>query len=360
MWPYWLLFMLPAAVAVNERRLRFAGVKKNGKQRGLDLGWFLVFIFIGLMIGFRNEVGGDWFNYFHFLEDVQGLTVADVLMMRDPGYHLINWLSLKLDGGIFGVNLVCGFLFTLGLVRFCRSLPRSWLALAVAVPYMVLVLAMGYSRQAVALGLAMLGLVGLMRGSTLSFVIWVVLGATFHKTAVLLLPIAALSSSQNRYLTALWVGMVTLAAYGLLLQEAVDVLYSGYIEAGYQSEGALIRLLMNAIPASVLLLWWKRFSFSENEASLWRWFSIISLVLLVVLFVSPSSTAVDRIALYMLPLQLVVFSYFPEVFGRLRSRNQALVIAVLSYYVTVQFVWLNFAGHADYWLPYRFYPLELL
>jgi hypothetical protein len=225
---------------------------------------------------------------------------------------------------------------------------------------MVLVLAMGYSRQAVALGLAMLGLVGLMRGSTLSFVIWVVLGATFHKTAVLLLPIAALSSSQNRYLTALWVGMVTLAAYGLLLQEAVDVLYSGYIEAGYQSEGALIRLLMNAIPASVLLLWWKRFSFSENEASLWRWFSIISLVLLVVLFVSPSSTAVDRIALYMLPLQLVVFSYFPEVFGRLRSRNQALVIAVLSYYVTVQFVWLNFAGHADYWLPYRFYPLELL
>ena len=26
-----------------------------------------------LLIGFRYEVGGDWFNYFHYLDDVAGL-----------------------------------------------------------------------------------------------------------------------------------------------------------------------------------------------------------------------------------------------------------------------------------------------
>jgi hypothetical protein len=225
---------------------------------------------------------------------------------------------------------------------------------------MVIVVGMGYSRQAVALGFAMVGLVALLRKSTVLFVFWVFLGATFHKTAVLLLPVAALASSQNRYLTLVWVGGVTLAAYGLLLQESVDNLYSGYVEAGYQSEGALIRLMMNAVPAVVLLLWWKRFRLDSGEASLWRWFSIISILLLAVLFVSPSSTAVDRIALYMLPLQLVVFSHVPDVFGRRQGYCQELTLGVLLYYAAVLFVWLNYAVHARYWLPYRFYPLELL
>jgi hypothetical protein len=34
------------------------------------------------------------------------------------------------------------------------------------------------------------------------------------------------------------------------------------------------------------------------------------------------------------------------------------VLAVLGYYAAVQFVWLNFAIHARWWVPYRFFPLE--
>ena len=35
-----------------------------------------------------------------------------------------------------------------------------------------------------------------------------------------------------------------------------------------------------------------------------------------------------------------------------------VVVAILLYYGAVQFVWLNFANNAHYWVPYRFYPLE--
>lgn len=359
MWPYWMLFLLPAFAATISNRpcgAQFIGVSR---QR-LDSAWLGVGLLLALMIGYRYEVGGDWLHYIEYVERIQGVALSDVFMMSDPGFQLVNWLSVEAGWGIFGVNLVCGGLFAAGVVGFCQGMPRPWLALAVAVPYMVIGVAMGYSRQGVALGLAMLGLVALVRGSTLWFVVWVVLGATFHKTAVLLLPIAALASSRNRLLTVAWVGLVSVAAYGLLLQESVDSLYSGYIDAGYQSEGALIRLLMNAVPATILLLWRKRFCFNANEASLWLWCAIISMALLGVLFVSPSSTAVDRIALYMLPLQMVVFSHFPDVFGKRRGRNQELILGVLLYYAMVLFVWLNYANHSQYWLPYRFYPLELL
>ena len=38
--------------------------------------------------------------------------------------------------------------------------------------------------------------------------------------------------------------------------------------------------------------------------------------LIIILALTPFSSAIDRIALYMIPLQLVVFSYLPDIFGK--------------------------------------------
>ncbi len=352
MWPYWLMFLLPATVAVLAPRHR-PSAATGLRSLNLNGAWLVTIGVLSVLIGFRFQVGGDWFSYLDYLYRARGASLADTLAGKDPGYQLLNWISAWMGWGVTGVNLVSGLVLSIGLAVFCRSLPRPWLALAVAVPYLVIVLGMGYSRQGVALGLAMLGLVALGRRETRWFVIWVVLGAAFHKTAVLLLPIAALAATRNRYWTALWVGVVALGAYLLFLADAVESLYVNYVEAEYESEGALVRLLMNALPAAILLLWRRRFNFAEGEAPLWRWFALISLALLGLLLVSPSSTAVDRVALYMLPLQLVVFSHFPDVFGRRGGRNDGLALAVLGYYATVLFVWLNYATHAFAWLPYR-------
>ena len=80
---------------------------------------------------------------------------------------------------------------------------------------------------------------------------------------------------------------------------------------------------------------------------------------LVGLAVMSSSTAVDRIALYMLPLQLVIFAHLPDVVSGDRESDVSVpLLGVLAYYGLVAFVWLNFAEHAFAWLPYRFYLLE--
>ena len=142
-----------------------------------------------------------------------------------------------------------------------------------------------------------------------------------------------------------------------MLEESVDTLQGAYIDTGMASAGAMIRVVMNALPAVILLLWWRRFEMSFEQFRLWRWFSIISLALFVFLFISPSTTAVDRVALLFLPLQLAVFAYVPEVFGSRSKRNTIYTFAILLYYASVQFVWLNYAAHAYAWVPYRFYPL---
>lgn len=356
MWPYWLLFLIPALGALNAARPGTVAAHGAMNVRW-SAGWGVLLCLLTLMIGYRFQVGGDWGNYLRNFFSVRGAELDEVLGMGDPGYHLLNWLSVEFGWGIFGVNVVSGLLFSAGLLHFCRSLQRPWLALA-AVPYLVIVVAMGYSRQGVALGLAMLGLVALRRGAVAGFVVWVVLGATFHKSAVLLLPIAALAATRNKLWTMFWVGLITLLAYLLLLADAVDALIANYLDAEYQSQGALVRLAMNAVPAAILLRWWRRFEFAGADGALWRWFAILSLVLMALLFVSPATTALDRIGLYLLPLQLVVFSQLPDVFGTARANNQGWVALVLGYYAVVQFVWLNYAAHAYAWVPYRFYLLE--
>ena len=57
----------------------------------------------------------------------------------------------------------------------------------------------------------------------------------------------------------------------------------------------------------------------------------------------------------------MVFSYLPEVLGGQSGQgNRSWVLAALAYYAMVEFVWLNFAINAFAWLPYRWYPLEVL
>lgn len=371
MWPYWGLFFLAAAPALISSGEPAAEVRSPNSA-----AWLFVGLVMTLMIGFRLSVGGDWFSYLYALTLVGGRELQDVLSKGDPGYFALNWLSLQLGWGIYGVNLVCGALFSYGLMLFCANQPRPWVALAVGIPYLVIVVAMGYSRQGVALGLAMAGLVALGQGSVFKFMLWIAAAATFHKTALLLVPVAALAGSKNRFLTISMVGVTAIVLYYALLSKDIDALYTNYVVAQYQSEGALIRLLMNAAPAAALLIWRRRFDFKPSEARLWTLFAIMSLALFGVLFATPASTAVDRIALYLLPLQLVVCARLPDIFTReeevfdavdatgglaiARSSGSAqfLTVSIVLYYGLVEFVWLNFAKTSFAWLPYRFYPFE--
>jgi hypothetical protein len=352
---YWLMFLVPAGCAI------LASARSNVLAQGmqsarLNTAWTLTCIVLTLLIGYRFEVGGDWSNYLQQFNAARYQNVARALERGDPAYSLLNLFVFRQGWGIAGVNLITGFLFSLGLVMFCRGLPRPWLALCVAMPYMVTVVAMGYTRQSVALGLAMLGLVALSRRANLWFVFWVLCGTAFHKSAVLLLPIAALAATRNRFWTAAWIGVITLVAYWIFLEDAIESLYTNYVEVKYRSEGAFIRTAMNLLPACIYLMFSRRFVMPRVDAKLWLWFSLISIALFMLALISPATTAVDRVALYMLPLQLVVFSHLPDALGRRGGRNTGLTTLIVAFYGAVLLVWLNYASHAFAWIPYRFYP----
>ncbi|MSR00808.1 MAG: EpsG family protein [Gammaproteobacteria bacterium] len=350
MWPYWMLFIVPAYLAISRLTLTPYSTLNliNSKW---PFAWRFIFVVLVLMIGFRHEVGGDWAAYILNMENLEEFS-----KYADPSSQILFWFGRKTGGGIYLVNLISAAFFSWGLVTFCRNQPRAWLALTVAVPYLVTVVAMGYTRQGVAIGLAMMAIVAFGRGNTLKFVFLVALAATFHKSAVILAPLAVLASTKHRIFTLLWVGIATLLLFFLLLQEALDNLISGYIQDEYESSGAAIRVVMNAVPAVLFLLFRNRFQLTKEQRSFWTWMALSAILLIAALYFSPSSTAVDRVALYWIPLQLFVLSSLPNVLGSRSGKNAFLVYVIVLYSVAVLLVWLFFGAHSVYWLPYQFYP----
>ena len=133
-----------------------------------------------------------------------------------------------------------------------------------------------------------------------------------------------------------------------------------FIEAEYESSGATIRIAMNALPAVVFLWRRKHFNLTNDQLKFWTNMAWTALGFILLLLISPSSAAVDRMALYWIPLQLLVWSRLPDAVGKAGQRNAVWVYGIVAYSAAVLFVWLFFADNVSGWLPYRWYPWVLL
>lgn len=322
------------------------------RRRGLDVILLFAAIFLVVLIGLRYQVGGDWGAY---LRQFQYFAFADIWHIfdrGDPAYHLLSWIANQLGFGIWFVNLICATIFAIGLHRLALTQPSPWLTFVVAIPYLVIVVAMGYTRQGVAIGVLMAGLARFqVNGSVIRFAVYVGIAALFHRTAVVALPLVALGGRRNAKINLLIAVTATATLYDALVAPEMDRFVTNYVKTELGSQGAAIRVAMSVVPAAIFISVKDRLGFTLRELSMWRNFAFASFVALVGLGLF-TSTVVDRLALYLLPLQLAVIPRLSGVIGS-RSSGKALVIV---YAASIEFTWLNFGNFANYWIPYHFYP----
>lgn len=341
---YWILFALIALAALAERSA------PGDQRRQPAFVLLLLCLLITAMIGLRYEVGADYQQYIEIFDRTARMDLERAIQSGDPAYQLLNWLVAKAGWAQWVVNLVCAAIFTWGLARFVRAQPAPMAALLVAFPYLVLVVANGYTRQSVAIGLIMAGLAPVVRGgSVIRFTLYAAIAAAFHRTAVVVLPLVAFAAQRGRLVNVIVGIAVMFLLYDLLLAASVGSLVENYIGARYGSQGAAIRVAMTALPAILMLAFGSRLDFGRQERATWRLFALASLAMVPLLFLLPSSTAVDRIALYLLPIQIAVIPRFLLVIaGPIAGR-----LAIVAYCIMIQFVWLNYAAHARFWIPYQ-------
>jgi hypothetical protein len=317
--------------------------------------FLLGLLVICLMIGFRYHVGGDWVPYVHIFERAQYQDFFELGRYGDVGYQSLNWTAQKLGLAFWSVNLVTGLIFSWGLARFARSTPNPWTAVLVANPYLVIDESMGYTRQGAAIGILMCGIADFhKRGSLSRVAAYIFVAALFHKTAVVFHPQLFLGARGNKTANLIMLVAFSIILYRFFLADSLDALRKNYIGSKYSSSGTFIRILLSSIPASVFLALKDRFTFNPNEQRVWANFSYASLLMLFLFSISPSSTAVDRIGLYLLPLEVAILTALPSVFKHANLMKGTVIVISFA----VQFTWLNFGTHAALWLPYRTYLSE--
>ena len=105
------------------------------------------------------------------------------------------------------------------------------------------------------------------------------------------------------------------AVYGLysaFVASEIDYYLQGYLASDYQSQGALIRVALCLLPAVALLCNLRAFQLPRSTQKIWSLLSLIAVAFAIGLFTLPSSTIIDRLALYLIPLQLFVGSRIPD------------------------------------------------
>ena len=107
-------------------------------------------------------------------------------------------------------------LYFLLVYFFSCSQPRPWLALTLAVPYLIIVVALGYSRQSVAIGIELVALLFLQQNKLFHFMGLIAVASTFHRTVLVLLVLPASTLSANlRFSQLIRILLLSGSAYGL-------------------------------------------------------------------------------------------------------------------------------------------------
>ena len=118
-----------------------------------------------------------------------------------------------------------------------------------------------------------------------------------------------------------------------------------------ESPGVFYRTSLNLFASIIFgFFFWSYFKVNPILYNIYFYLSISSILLFVLQFYS--TTLVDRLSLYIFPLQLFVFSSLPYLIkDNLRSLLTNYLIK-FSYFFLLIF-WLLYANHSYLWKPYR-------
>ncbi|MBN8500764.1 MAG: EpsG family protein [Sphingomonadales bacterium] len=201
---YWLLLAFPASMALAYPSNR-ARVTNDAAQSIAYLFFIICYV---LLAGLRFEVGGDWATYNTIYEDIRTDTLAYALQNYDPLFAIVAWISAKFGMGIYLVNGVCAYLLIFGVVQVAMRLREPWLALTIAVPYLLIVVGMGYVRQGAAIGLILMAIASFDRSRPIRTVAFLILAIGFHSSSIVAFPLFSYALAARYKIAAVFFAIV--------------------------------------------------------------------------------------------------------------------------------------------------------
>lgn len=337
MWPYFVL-ITPIALAATMAR---------GRQIS-PFFWTLAFVAIWMFVGLRHHVGMDWNNYLLMIENANAGSFVDAFVVSEPGYAILLWIPGQLGLGIYGTYFLGTAIFLAGLFRYARSTPTPWVALMVALPILVIVVAMSAARQTVAIGILLWLTAEWNQASAMRRAAFILLASTFHASAIAFLIFVLLDLRMQRWLKVVGTAIMSAAMVNLLQStgqaDYYDALYVSGATEITRSEGAIMHVMLNGGPALAALLAGRRWRSKLIPDHFHMQLTMVAISLIPLSFVT--SAAAGRMSLYLFPVSMYFFSSLSQIMANTGSRSVVRGMIAL-FFLLITVIWLNFGNSAS-------------
>ena len=198
----------------------------------------------------------------------------------------------------------------------------------------------------------MIGLIYLNKNNLIKYSLYVFLGCLFHYTGVFLFFFGLFTNRKINIKNLILISSIfALIIYFLIGFELVMSTLGHYLDA-YNSAGALLRVFMSLFPCLIFLLFCENYNFHFNN-NLLRGFSYFAIALLILLIFLDSSAMIDRFAIYLIPIQMIIWTNFIDIFEKKTNSNNFIFYIICLVYFLALMVWLHFGDYSIWWLPYK-------
>jgi len=312
-----------------------------------------VFGFLLLFSAFRFEVGCDWDNYFTIhLQTQLPLEQIWFRVLTEPLHVAISKILHFFDLSYLWMMVISSAIFFYGVNKLAKRSPDPLGFIILLFPILIMNMPMSAMKQGSAIGVLCLAFIAFFDGKLLKYILLVVLAAGFHPSAIIFLALILFVRApltNKRLLAAL---LLSIPFLGILsLTSLAETASTRYVNGPAESAGALFRIGMLALTASVFFIFfnkkYKKFSTSE-----YKFMYLSSIMMLGCFLILPiSSVIADRLGYYLIPMQAFFFVSIPALKNvQFRVFWTAWPYLMLS---TVFIFWTSFSFHFSHcYMPY--------
>ncbi len=309
----------------------------------------LYFLFLIIFVGFRYEVGGDFYSssmsmlpLFSFKDIFSTLTILNSLLLY------ISKIS-TLD--IFLYNITAAILFFLCFYKFIKTYEYKTHNFFIAFPVIFLILVMGFTKQSIAYSLISIGLLHFKDNNYFKTIIYFILSTLFHMSSLIIFLIFIYKIKiiiKKYYLIIIPFFLFVFSIY----YEVFLVYYNVWMvyEARPVSAGSLFRCIINIPPIIIYLLLRKKILEKNANYNFLDIIIILQIIFIIITVSTNLSALIDRFNIMLSFTQIIIYSLAFEI-----KKKYFFEIFALIYvkYLSILILWLFLSDNSFAWLPYK-------
>jgi transmembrane protein EpsG len=293
---------------------------------------FFVMVCLVIVSGLRSNIGDTFFYKHAFIRN--NYSWSDISLKEDYGFTILQILLKKITNDpqllIFITALITNVLIVIVLYKYARLFDLAIYLYITTGAYLV---SMNGIRQYLAASIIFFGTIFLIKGDLKKYFVCVLLAASFHQTALIVLVIYFIVRRKawtHSTIIIIAIGIIFTAFFGqlsnVLFSMIEDTQYGHYKD--FQEGGAnIIRVFINGLP--LILAYLKK----EELRTLWPPIDIIvnmSIIGFVFMIISTQNWIFARFSIYFSLFNLILITWIIKLFNTKSQR--VFYLSVIAFY----------------------------